>query len=295
MPGPISSGYTPARDKYKCPVNNCKAENVRGYDITGHFRTNSDLKSLDEALENFSLLKKDLKAGVVIKHSDEYLKSLLIQESNNKKLHTVYLFQNGFSSTNLPDYNSINFKCQQKKELDRKRPISKVFDGFFKSKKKKSDEVSTGSVESSSTNLEHSSINLEHSTTNLEESSSNLEHNSTNLEHEILDSSVHEKVGKNVTSESVETAPKSPKESLEKTISEITVNDDLPKKQICDCCDENNFASAKCEECDDFLCNECVKAHKRVKITKNHTLSDYEMIGKDGLISEGVINLVPLS
>ena len=57
MPGPISSGYTPARDKYKCPVNNCKAENVRGYDITGHFRTNSDLKSLDEALENFSLLK----------------------------------------------------------------------------------------------------------------------------------------------------------------------------------------------------------------------------------------------
>ena len=35
-------------------------------------------------------------------------------------------------------------------------------------------------------------------------------------------------------------------------------------------------ASAKCEECEDHLCQECVKAHKRMKITKNHTLIPIE-------------------
>ena len=50
----------------------------------------------------------------------------------------------------------------------------------------------------------------------------------------------------------------------------------MPETHVCDSCDENNFASIKCEECDDHLCEECVKAHKRMKITRNHTLSAIE-------------------
>ena len=52
--------------------------------------------------------------------------------------------------------------------------------------------------------------------------------------------------------------------------------DDLPQTHMCDSCDENNFASAKCEECEDHLCDDCVKAHKRLKITKDHKISTIE-------------------
>ena len=40
-------GYQPTRDKYKCPVDNCKAENIRGDDIQKHFQSKSNLISLN--------------------------------------------------------------------------------------------------------------------------------------------------------------------------------------------------------------------------------------------------------
>ena len=32
-------GYQPSRDKYKCSVDNYKAENIRGDDIRKHFQS----------------------------------------------------------------------------------------------------------------------------------------------------------------------------------------------------------------------------------------------------------------
>ena len=42
---------------------------------------------------------------------------------------------------------------------------------------------------------------------------------------------------------------------------------------MCQSCEENSLANSKCEECDEYLCNDCVRAHQRVKMTKDHQIS----------------------
>ena len=105
-------GYHKSRDKYKCPVNNCNAVKLRGYDIKKHFRTKGNLLALDQANTHQSELRKKFKASDSVAVPDEFLKNLLISDS--EKDHTIYLFQNGFSSMSLPDCDSVGFKCQQK-------------------------------------------------------------------------------------------------------------------------------------------------------------------------------------
>ena len=108
MPGPSSSFY-PSREKYKCPVKNCKTE-PRGDDINKHFQNSADLKSLDKAIANVSTLRQNFLPGDVIEKSEEYLNTLLLLASDTEKEHTKYLFHHGNSSNKLPDYDSINFK-----------------------------------------------------------------------------------------------------------------------------------------------------------------------------------------
>ena len=111
--GPIATKQ-PSRDKYKCPVKNCNSE-IRGDDIGKHFQKYSNFIALDKANENQSLLRKrSLQATDVVEISDVCLKDFLVKASDSEKLHTEYLFQHGYSSMNLPDFNSVNFKCQQK-------------------------------------------------------------------------------------------------------------------------------------------------------------------------------------
>ena len=46
-------------------------------------------------------------------------------------------------------------------------------------------------------------------------------------------------------------------------------------KKICGSCEDEEVDGAEyCTECAEWLCAECVKAHKRVKLTKNHTLRE---------------------
>ena len=45
------------------------------------------------------------------------------------------------------------------------------------------------------------------------------------------------------------------------------------KFPICTSCDDNQKASSFCIECQEWLCDPCVIAHKRVRITKDHTFS----------------------
>ena len=135
MPGPTSSGFKPpSEEKYKCPVKNCKTE-PKGYDISKHFQTCAKLKALDRANANQSTLRKTLLSapGNVVEKSEEFLSTLLLLASDKEKEHTKYLFHHGNSSNDLPDMNSINFKCQQEKEKAKKRPLPI----FFSAKKGK--------------------------------------------------------------------------------------------------------------------------------------------------------------
>ena len=43
-------------------------------------------------------------------------------------------------------------------------------------------------------------------------------------------------------------------------------------EDICTGCEENVPATSFCNECAEYLCDQCVQAHKRVKITKDHTI-----------------------
>ena len=99
-----------------------------------------------------------------IENSDDFLQSLLIQSTESEKLHTEYLFQHGhYSSAKLPNRNSINFKCQQKIEQDKKRPFGKVFEKNFISKKIKLDKTETVATQiaSSSATKEPEATNIE--------------------------------------------------------------------------------------------------------------------------------------
>ena len=113
--GPWTSGYQPSRDTYKCPVEKCKSQNIRGDDISKHFQSHGNLLVLDKANEHQSELKKRFPASDAVAVPDEFLKNQLMSES--EKAHTLYLFQNGFSSMKFPNYDSIGFKCQQNKNL----------------------------------------------------------------------------------------------------------------------------------------------------------------------------------
>ena len=44
-------------------------------------------------------------------------------------------------------------------------------------------------------------------------------------------------------------------------------------QHMCHSCEENSEASSRCEDCEEFLCSDCVRAHQRVKYTKDHTIT----------------------
>ena len=57
------------------------------------------------------------------------------------------------------------------------------------------------------------------------------------------------------------------------------VDDEEEKEEespICTGCDENQEATSFCGECKEWLCDTCVIAHKRVRVTKDHTIQSKE-------------------
>ena len=117
----------PSKQFYKCPVKDCNS-NVRGDDIAKHFRTYANLSFLDKASENQSMLIKTKKAGESIEASKVYLESLLEESPNSEKEHTTYLLHHDYVSSKLPNYNSINFKCQQ---ISTVLPIGATISNYF--------------------------------------------------------------------------------------------------------------------------------------------------------------------
>ena len=51
------------------------------------------------------------------------------------------------------------------------------------------------------------------------------------------------------------------------------VYDGNESQHYCSSCDDNSVAHSWCAECEEHLCDDCVKAHQRVKVTKDHSIS----------------------
>lgn len=52
----------------------------------------------------------------------------------------------------------------------------------------------------------------------------------------------------------------------------------------CESCDESVLATSRCFECSDFLCNNCVEAHRRVRFTKQHRIVSVKNLSADALV-----------
>ena len=64
----------------------------------------------------------------------------------------------------------------------------------------------------------------------------------------------------------------------------IDLKQGLSSKQ-CDSCDEGVTATSRCYECSDFLCANCVEAHKRVRFTKNHKVVAMKNLSADEMVN----------
>ena len=45
---------------------------------------------------------------------------------------------------------------------------------------------------------------------------------------------------------------------------------------VCTNCDDNAAVTAWCQDCEEWLCDACIQAHHRVRITKDHTIRPKE-------------------
>ncbi|XP_058791077.1 E3 ubiquitin-protein ligase TRIM33 isoform X2 [Phymastichus coffea] len=65
-----------------------------------------------------------------------------------------------------------------------------------------------------------------------------------------------------------------------------TTCEDDPKEveeeeKLCTSCTENAIATSWCVECEEYICHNCVVAHQRLKITKDHTIKPKEEVTND--------------
>ncbi|KAJ8913021.1 hypothetical protein NQ315_002036, partial [Exocentrus adspersus] len=73
---------------------------------------------------------------------------------------------------------------------------------------------------------------------------------------------------------------------------ELSPNEDTSKNadMKCSSCSDDAVASSYCADCSEFICDNCVQAHQRLKITKDHTIKTKE----DGLMElQAVSNGAP--
>ncbi|XP_050355270.1 E3 ubiquitin-protein ligase TRIM33 isoform X1 [Nymphalis io] len=64
---------------------------------------------------------------------------------------------------------------------------------------------------------------------------------------------------------------------IEKTALEQTgTNGSMSGEQQCNSCEDTEPATSYCVDCGEFICDNCVHAHQRLKITKDHTIKSKE-------------------
>ncbi|KAI8120751.1 E3 ubiquitin-protein ligase TRIM33 [Lucilia cuprina] len=59
----------------------------------------------------------------------------------------------------------------------------------------------------------------------------------------------------------------------------------------CSSCSDNNIATSWCVDCSEYICDSCVQAHQRLKITKDHTIKPKEEANNEQLPSSAVDKL----
>ncbi|KAI8440742.1 hypothetical protein MSG28_009081 [Choristoneura fumiferana] len=55
-----------------------------------------------------------------------------------------------------------------------------------------------------------------------------------------------------------------------------TNNGGTEREQQCNSCEDTEPATSYCTDCAEFICDNCVQAHQRLKITKDHTIKSKE-------------------
>merc|ERR1712096_314156 len=60
------------------------------------------------------------------------------------------------------------------------------------------------------------------------------------------------------------------------------VEDDSKVTPVCNSCEYHNIANSLCEDYEEHLCDDCVKAHQRVKLTKDHKINAINIVSKSG-------------
>ncbi|XP_038415536.1 transcription intermediary factor 1-alpha-like isoform X2 [Canis lupus familiaris] len=53
--------------------------------------------------------------------------------------------------------------------------------------------------------------------------------------------------------------------------------------QVCTSCEDNAEANGFCVECVEWLCKTCIRAHQRVKFTKDHTVRQKEEVSPEAV------------
>lgn len=54
----------------------------------------------------------------------------------------------------------------------------------------------------------------------------------------------------------------------------------------CSSCNDQTIATSKCTYCDDMLCDACVSAHKRVKLTRDHPIVPLNIVTSSSSITK---------
>lgn len=71
---------------------------------------------------------------------------------------------------------------------------------------------------------------------------------------------------------------------------------------ICECssCHEGSMVTSHCKDCSEFLCDSCVRAHQRVRLTKEHRIVSFieeagRLRGDQGLVSQSPLSILSTS
>ncbi|XP_048578080.1 uncharacterized protein LOC116617352 [Nematostella vectensis] len=65
----------------------------------------------------------------------------------------------------------------------------------------------------------------------------------------------------------------------------LLTSEDSKKKPVCESCDSGEPAQGRCNECDHFVCEQCISAHKRFRPVQHHTILSLDEIKSGKLLA----------
>ncbi|EDO33118.1 predicted protein, partial [Nematostella vectensis] len=65
----------------------------------------------------------------------------------------------------------------------------------------------------------------------------------------------------------------------------LLTSEDSKKKTVCQMCDSGEPAQGRCNECDHFVCEQCISAHKRLRPLQHHTILSLDEIKSGKLLA----------